>query len=112
MTDGEKIELLISKAAELDKSDALRILQLDNLTGQISAVNSKHEEAATVLVDLRLKHESEISRLNQEIALLNRELEQLKNNRDQTWQRFWHIAGAVISGTIVAAVAYATGFRR
>jgi chromosome segregation ATPase len=98
------------RVAELETSAATHAERLDTIVRSLDTVFDDQEETARELADVRREHEKEI-------ALLKREVEELKNWRterkrqDEEWsRRLWafgpNLLAAVVGGVIAAAIAY------
>ena len=100
-SDGEKIDQLMELTTNLKT-------QVSQLHKEVDKLYQAHQELAQTVSILQREHEKEI-------ALLKRDVEDLKKWRDERNRRLWafgpNILGAVISGIIAAIVAYFVAHR-
>lgn len=108
-THGERIAGLEKRVGELEKFAArfepVATLRLDSVGKQVDVVAEGHAETKKVIDELRREYEKEL-------ALLKRELEELKKSRDQTLQRIWMVVAPFLAGVLSAVLTYQLGLKK
>lgn len=97
-TDGEKID-------ELDKVVAALTERLDNTVKEANNLYEAHTETARVVNDLRREFE-------REIALLKREVEELKKGQERWGQRLWMVLAPLVAGLLGALLYSQLGVKK
>src|ERR1017187_942701 len=102
-TDGEKID-------ELQHAVALLTERLQNTKGQVASLEATQSETAKGFADLRREHEKEIALVKRELEDLKKWKDEQKKEHDEWSRRTWafgpNVIGAIVSGIIAALVAY------
>lgn len=90
------------------------VAQLDErvktLTKELEAVDAAHSDTSQKVHDLRREFEKEIALLKREIEELRNWKDEQKKEHDERGRRLWafgpSLLGAIVGGLIAAAVAY------
>ena len=102
-TDGEKIDELKDAVAQLTE-------RLQNGIDDLNSFEDKLTELARSLADLRREDEKDIALLKRELEELKKWKDEQKKEHDEWGRRAWafgpNVIGAVVSGIIAALVAY------
>ena len=102
-TDGEKVD-------ELKDAVALLTERLQNTVDDLQSFEDKLSELARGLADLRREDEKEIALMKRELEDLKKWKDEQKKEHDEWGRRVWafgpNVTGAIVSGIIAALVAY------
>jgi hypothetical protein len=100
-SDGEKIDELISLFAVLDE-------QVKNLRKEVASIDAIQKKTSDDLTTFRRESEKET-------ALLRREIDDLRNWKEERGRRLWNfgptLLGSLIGGIVAFVVAYFTAHR-
>src|SRR4051794_25920615 len=102
-TDGEKIDELQTLVASITE-------RLDQTIKSLEALYQRHKETASAAADLRREYEREMALLRREVEDLKRWKDDQKREREERSRRLWsfgpNVAGAVINVLLAALVAF------
>ncbi len=100
------------KIDELEKLGVTLLTRLDNADKELSAVYAAHKEFVQQLADLRREYEREIALLKREVEELKKWKDDSKKQGEERTRRLWafgpNLLAAVIGGLIASAIAYFT----
>lgn len=109
-TDGERVDELQQKVAELDKANALFAHRLSVAEHAVREAQDKQHETEKLLAALRLDSETKLADLRRahetETRLLKQQAEELKQEQLRWGGRLWQVAVALV--VVVAGAALTT----
>lgn len=115
-TDGEWVEELQRKAAELDKANALLAQRVEAAERAVRETQDSQRETERQLAALRLDYETKLADLRRaheaETKLLRQQVEEFKQEQLRWGARLWQIAIALVVVVVGAALTAYLGLKK